>query len=339
MFRLKQSVISSTFINLSPRRGLNKVVEKKVSFFITLKGRQTTFMLLSFATVTAAHLRYLGPNGYLIDYVKEFYQRYTDEKPTEVSPKLQKLVKECMEDLALSDQEKLTTKFIIGNVYEQPKSFGYSHGHDGRVLVLLPQFFNYDSEEDLDKRSILEASPSMLELSEDSKEYTQFRNTFMLSDEAKKFAIARELQRGSKGGYRLEGYLGVITVCANYITCRVINNGLKLLHGPFYRRLGSYLAFGLAHSLFFIHSANILKNGGDKELDEATARINKSYASGGAEFYLRVTARHLCIHQFGKKDEFDSYGDEVKRFLDPLPLKERIAMCRHIMALHDADLT
>ena len=103
--------------------------------------------------------------------------------------------------------------------------------------------------------------------------------------------------------------------------------------------MGSYLAFGFCHSLFFIHSANILKNGGDKELDEATARINKSYASGGAEFYLRETARHLCIHQFGKKDEFDSYGDEVKRFLDPLPLKDRIAMCRHIMALHDADLT
>ena len=340
MFRLRQSVIKPTFINwASSRRGLKKVVEEKVSFFITPQGRGLSFILLSTATVVATNLKYIGPNGYLIDHVKEIYQRYTSDKPTQVSLGLQKLINECMEDLALSDQEKLLTKFIIGNVNEQPKTFGYTHGHDGRVLVILPYFFNHESEENLDKQSVLEVNPNVSKLSENSNEYKQFRNTLMLSDEAKKFAIARELQRGSKGGYRLEAYLGVLSVCTNYILCRTTNNSLRLLHGSFYRRLSSYVAFGLAHCLFFVYSANLLKISGDKELDGATARISKSYARGGAEFYLRETARHLCIRQYVKRDEYDKYGDKVNVFLDHLPLKDRAAACQHIAALHDADLT
>ena len=353
MFWLKhlQYVNKSTFNNwMISWRGLKQIKVKKQketysghSYFTTPKGRTVSFCLLSISSFGIIQLTLLGPNGFLIDHVKDFFQHFSGENHTAIRPKLQQLIKETMEDMALSNDEKMATKFIIANVDENPNSFGYYHGNFyNRVLILLPQFFNHEREEDLDRKSNLEASPVTLDFAENSEEYKKFCTTLMLSDEAKKFGVAREIRRSSVGFFRIQAAFGLVVTGSGFILSKLTNTRLNLIRGPLYFRMINYLAVALTHSLMFIHGSTVLKIAADKEVDEYVCRINKSYAAGGVEFYYKEMARHLYLRQSLKnKNYFDQNGDKEKLvfFLPVFPLSERIARCKHIMALHDADLT
>ena len=336
MFRLKPLILNKNpFINwVSFQRGLKKAPLQKE----TIKGRRLGYVLLV-GGCSIANVLYMSPHGSLIDSVKDYYEHYSEDKPTVIRPKLQQLIEECMKDIGMSEEEKMLTKCVIANVYEQPRSFGYLYGKIfNRVLVLLPQFFNHQSEEDFDKKNTSEAIPFQLDIPENSQEYRQFQSSLMLSDEAKKFAIARELQRSTKGYHRLEATMGVIMVFSAYLVSRVVNTQFKLRNGPRLTRLAAYMSLAVTHSIMFLYTFKYMKNSQETEFDEAVARINKSYARGGVELYLKETARHLYIRQNVTKSDFDRYGDKVPWFGPYLPLEKRMARCRHIMALHDADL-
>lgn len=336
MFRLKPLVLNKTpFINWVPfQRGLKKGPLQKE----TIKGRRLGFYLLV-GGCSIANVLYMSPHGSLIDSVKDYYEHYSEDKPTVIRPKLQQLIEECMKDIGMSEEEKILTKCVIANVYEQPRSYGYFYGKVfNRVLVLLPQFFNHQSEEDFDKKNTSEAIPVRLDLSENSQDYRQFQSSLMLSDEAKKFAIARELQRSTKGYHRWEATMGVIMVFTAYLVSRVVNTQLKLHKGPRFTRMATYMTLAMTHFIMFLYNSKYMKNSQETEFDEAVARISKSYARGGVELYLKETARHLYIRQNVTNSDFDRYGDKVPWFGPYLPLEKRMARCRHIMALHDADL-
>ena len=336
MFRLKPLVLNRTpFINWEPfQRSLKKRPLQKER----MKSRRLGFVLLV-GGCAIGNILYTSPHGSQIDSVKDYYEHYSEDKPTVIRPKLQQLILECMKDIGLSEEEKILTKCVIANVYEQPRSYGYLYGKVfNRVLVLLPQFFNHQSEEDFDKKNMSEAIPFQLDLSENSQEYRQFQNSLMLSDEAKKFAIARELQRSKKGYHRLNAAMGVLMACTTYLMCRVINTQFGLLKGPRSARVVAYISLAVTHFVMFYYSSKYMKNSQETEFDEAVARISKSYARGGVELYLKETARHLYIRQNVTNSDFDRYGDKVPWFGPYLPLEKRMARCRHIMALHDADL-
>ena len=337
MFRLKPLVLKKTpLINWVPfPRGLKKrPLQKEI-----MKSRQFRGFVLLVGGCSIGNILYLSPHGSLIDSVKDYYEHYSEDKPTVIRPKLQQLIVDCMKDIGMSEEEKILTKCVIANVYEQPRSYGYFDGKVfNRVLVLLPQFFNHQSEEDFDKKNTSEAIPVRLDLSENSQEYRQFQSSLMLSDEAKKFAIARELQRSTKGYHRWEAAMGVIMVCAAYLISQVVNIQFGLLKEPRSARMAAYMTLAVTHFIIFLYNSKYMKNSQETEFDEAVARINKSYARGGVELYLKETARHLYIRQNMSSSDFDRYGDKVPWFGPYLPLEKRMARCRHIMALHDADL-
>ena len=182
--------------------------------------------------------------------------------------------------------------------------------------------------------------PVTLELAENSEEYKKFCTTLMLSDDAKKFGIAREIRRSSVGFFRMQAAFGLVVTCSVYIVSRLTNTKLKLIRGPLSARMMSYLAVASTHLIMFLHGSTVLKNAQDKEIDEYVSRISKSYAAGGVEFYLKEMARHLYLRQSMKnEDYFNQNGDRVQFFFMPIfPLSDRIARCKHIIALHDADL-
>jgi len=339
MFRLKPLVLNKTpFLNWVPfQRGLKiKPLQKE-----TMKSRRLGFVLFV-GGCCIGNILYMSPHGSQIDSVKDYYEHYSEDKPTVIRPKLQQLIVECMKDIGMSEEEKLLTKCVIANVYEQPRSYGYFHGKIfNRVLVLLPQFFNHQSEEDFNKKNTSEAIPVQLDLSENSQEYRQFQSSLMLSDEAKKFAIAKELQRSTKGYHRWEAAMGVIMGFTAYLISRVVNTQFGLLKEPRSARMAAYMTLAVAHFIMFFYTFKLMKNSQETEFDEAVARISKSYARGGVELYLKETARHLYIRQNMTSSDFDRYGDKVPWFGPYLPiltLEKRMARCRHIMALHDADL-
>ena len=233
---------------------------KILTFFATDKGRFTSFFLLFGGGIQVAVFRN-AMHSQFQGYLEDLNQHFTDGSPTKLSPKLKQILNEVASELDLSPEEIQNTKVILANV-DEPISYGYrKYSQCQKVLLCLPYYFNCDSKENVDK------------------------NVF-LSDNAKKFGIARELQRASMGVRRLETYFGMALLSSTYICSRVINTKFNLLKLKLMSRLIPYSLLTLIHFGFMWNfSKSVLRVTHENELDDIIARISENFATGGVEFY------------------------------------------------------
>ena len=87
------------------------------------------------------------------DILQSNLQHTIEGHPTMMKPKLNKIITEVLNELKWSEEEQPLLKSFIGNVYEIPKIWGSKpHPKDPnprQMLLLLPHFFNYESEDDI----------------------------------------------------------------------------------------------------------------------------------------------------------------------------------------------
>merc|ERR1719400_1951002 len=125
-----------------------------------------------------------------------------------------------------------------------------------------------------------------------------FAESLVLSADAKRFAIAREIERTKMQPFIVHGTLAAAMTLLNYNIARIMNKKLSLFSRPPMFRM--YLYLGLLPTM--VLSYFLLKDGYnryiDKELDRRAAGVRPDYAVGGMEYYDKL------------KDGYNRYVDK-----------------------------
>ena len=299
---------------------------KLLKKFASDTGRRASFFMLMMGGSTVIVFRNAMETS-LQGYQEDIHQHFTLGQPTKINSKLRSLLKEVTFDMNMSEEDIENTKVIIANVSE-PKALGYRGNFSKKVLLMLPYYFNYNSEADVPK-------------SETYKDKVDYKS-LILTDDAKKFGIAREIQRSIVGMHRLENIYLMVILLSTYIFSRLTNTALKLLQQKFSLRLAFYCAIAISHYVIFWHiPIGLIRCANANELDDFVARLSLGYAQGGVDYYSKERDHNLSLRnltEIGPK-KINLKGNEISSmFYKEVTTTDRMENCEKIVALHHAGL-
>ena len=101
------------------------------------------------------------------------------------------------------------------------------------------------------------------------------QNALILSDDAKRFAIARELERAKTMTYRTNGVILPISIVIGYLLSRAVNKKFDLLRKPPHFRLRMYGIIAPAMIFFAVTLEDIYKYYQEGTLDTKVCQIFK----------------------------------------------------------------
>lgn len=322
------------------KRGLQKkpieVVEpSKLDFLRTPTGRQASFLAYISGGIFLIQFTIIGPHRFLIEKLRQIFTGSTSDPEANISDNFPTLLAECIDQ---NEAKGVKAMFVCGNCYSQPKSFGES---DQKVLLLIPDHFKNENVNQVSNFGTCKHD----NLSSDYKSVVipqDVLGTMVLSENAKKYAIQRELIRTTKSYFHQHGMLAAIVILSNYIVTRITNDRLNTFKLPLSQRLIFYGFTSLFHFYMYQTCSSVLGAAQELELVEMTARQSESLAKGGLEFYTKEKARNLAKRSLFPQDfekKFNLKGDKLNWNLTrSLPLDERIQLCQNIIPLHQAGL-
>ena len=128
-----------------------------------------------------------------------------------------------------------------------------------------------------------------------SKAVDDFLRSLVLSDDAKKFLIARELHRGLKGRHVYESLFPVAFLTASAPVFSGILGGVAgnnfIVKGLVLRLTASSVL------MVYFWLSDWWRRKTDQVIDAAAAELGRDYALGGAEFYDQMLLRHRSLRQ------------------------------------------
>ena len=131
----------------------------------------------------------------------------------------------------------------------------------------------------------------------ESPEAKDFLTNLILSDEAKKFVIARELYRGVKSRHVLETVIPILTLAGISPLLARLAQGLNLKKKPVLLRGIAGLGGGLFISFWYFLIVDWWKRRTERALDAAACQLGPAYARGGVEFYDKMMRRHVALRE------------------------------------------
>ena len=197
----------------------------------------------------------------------------------------------------------------------------------------------------MDKKDAIEGIKATIESNLNPK-VRKLKESIVLSEDAMKFSIARELLRSEWKLHKIQTYLALGFLTSNYLVIKVINNFWKPMSwAPFKARIINVGFWTLSHVIFYFIAKSTHAVNFEKNLDDATARVSPSMARGGIEFFEQEKKRHVALRELypNKRGEklYNLKGDAIptNMFLKGIKVDERIEICTNVYNLHQAGLT
>ena len=160
-------------------------------------------------------------------------------------------------------------------------------------------------------------------------------NSLVLSEDAKRFAIAREIERAKSMYYLSYGAIFPVMITAGYLFCRVANRKRLLFKRwpPAFR----FMMYG-ATSCIMSYAAGVLKDINnyltEAELDKMTCNLGMKYAKGGVEYYDKQLKRNQALRTLvpenAAKNSYNLNGDPWPSLFRPYKYRsitERMQRC------------
>ena len=158
----------------------------------------------------------------------------------------------------------------------------------------------------------------------------------ILSDDGKRFAIAREIERAKTMSYLTNAAILPLLIGVGYLFSRTVNKKFNLLRGPPRIRLQMYALVMpiVAYAAIFLEDLNSYYIEGT--LDRKTCMLGMSYAKGGVEYYDKQIKSNIAMRALnrvnGKKD-YNLHGNPWPSFFRPYKYRYptlRKQMCEEI---------
>ena len=289
------------------------------NWFRTVKGQKTVGGFWIGLSVLGA-LYQVAPHWFFLNQVKSIYQSYTKGFKTPVRNELLKLLNEVVNEMNLSDEEvDHLSVFIVNNMTEP-----YGWGELGKEsLIGIPDFFHYKSVEDvpMERMRIGESHGTgdddmLLTGSQIESEHGQmFADSLVMSDKAKKFAMAREIERTRQIPYMTHAVFSFSFILLLYNSARIVNKRAGLMTKPPIMRGFMYLSLLPTFILTYCLSKDAYNRQVDREVDRLTASIGPDYSAGGTEYYSKMMNRNVALREFqgeSGKSKFNRHGDVIQ---------------------------
>lgn len=221
---------------------------------------------------------------------RKLYQAWSKGEPAALSEKLENVFQQVLKDSAVSSPGNYTAFAAYGF---HPVGAGVPWLPSG-AQIGIPSNFNSTPGDllGITNRTVLINGK---ELEWDSETGGVLRNALVLSEDAQKFAMAREVAQ-------LE-CAGPVLLAAVVPTCLagtwIFSVALKQIFGLFaraviFRAAANTFALGLGALSYFLASDSV-NQWLEFHSDRRAAGLSHNYAKGGAEFYEKILARNKTL--------------------------------------------
>lgn len=318
------------------------VLLRKTRFhwFASGPGRRAVGTAVAVASLGASLVK-AAPNSLALNYMRDIFQNYTHGFRTKPTPDMIGLVDQVCEDMGLSSEEKRQLgTFVMAQT--EPYAWGgmWRKGGGHGVLFGYPDFFHWTSPEQVPMNKMRVGSN--LDSGENigfsrtamgTPEAKMFAESMILSDEAKKFSICREIERTRTHNFIFSSALPGCWMGLTYLVARYANRKLGLFNAPFrpLHRITAYLSIlpAMGFTYFLIKDANQRSLQGF--IDSSAAGLSREYSAGGVEYYTKLMVRNSSLRVLdpSQKDNYNMLG-ELKPGIIRMkhkPLLERKMIC------------
>jgi len=307
---------------------------KFYNWFRTVKGQKTVGGF--WIGLSALGALYQVAPQFFLNQVKSIYQSYSKGFKAPVRSELLKLLNEVVNEMNLSDEEVDHLSVYIVNMTEP-----YGWGELGKEsLIGLPDYFHYESVADvpLERMRIGESHGSgdeniLLTGSQIESEHGRmFSSNLVLSDKAKKFAMAREIERTRQIPHMTHAVFSFSFILLLYNSARIVNKRAELMTKPPIMRGFMYISLLPTFILTYCLSKDTYNRQVDRELDRLTAAIGPDYSVGGEEYYSKIMARNVALRELqgeSGKSKYNRHGDIIQGIIrvKTVSLTERRDIC------------
>jgi len=270
------------------------------NWFSTLKGQKVVGSIWIGLSAFGA-LYHLAPHWFFLNQIKSIYQSYNKGFKTQVQNEMLDLLNTVVTDMNLSDQETQSLNVFISSLSE-PNGWGELGKN---CLLGYPDYFHYNSTEDVPMNQMrigthaTGAGNSNLTGGQiESPLGKSFAESLVLTDNAKKFAFAREIERTRTQPFMTHGVFSFCYILLTYNLARILNKRLELLKRPplfrglMYMGLWPFMVFG------YFMTKDAYNRHMEKALDKSAAGISPDYSQGGVEYYNKILQRNVSIREF-----------------------------------------
>ncbi|XP_011305299.1 transmembrane protein 177-like [Fopius arisanus] len=293
----------------------------RLAWFLTRTGRTFVAVSATAACVTTSLATYL-PHTFMLNQYRDLVAMRKNNDPFEVPPKLQSLFSSVLDDLSFDDYYRLLSKsFMV---------FGFDVYHMGSLsartgtYIGFPINFTYDSTSAVKKNDIFMNEEPINWNREDAK---QLLESLILSDDAKKYAMAREVLMTKSNQILWHSINSGMLTAGCYGFTSKANASLDLYTRPRALRVILYTLSCLFFWGVWCMQKDSLIRFYESRADEHLAQLGDNYIRGGIEYYDKILQRNKALKTLGGPQgakTFNTDGDETFLFRQKhLPITHR----------------
>lgn len=260
-----------------------------MSWFVSPAGRNVARLGALAGTIGGFCVFYL-PNTFLLNKYQELTQRYRNGVPIPLPEKLKILTDEVMVDLKLSPLECSMVKLYT--------VLGFDIHHAGSLLTNtggilgIPLHFRYSAIEEFETSNMRFGDE---EIKWDSPEGQSLKESLILSRDAKKFAIARNLSHLSTGEPFVKGAGSASIIGACYFLASGVNKKQNFYARPVGLRIMWYSLVSMFAYTMWVFGQDFPTCTYEKDADLAAIELGENYINGGFEFYDKILQRNIAL--------------------------------------------
>ncbi|CAI9735692.1 Hypothetical predicted protein [Octopus vulgaris] len=293
----------------------------------TFRSQAIAAVVVSVTAVIKAIPETLGITKY-----KEFFQFYDATKPKPIDDDTNELIEETLFKINLDPHLESRLEMFVN--YGQDVIHKGSLNMKSGAIVGLPIFFSYKQLSDIHTTHLKLKNKSIDWNTENGQ---KFSNSIIMSDKAKKFAIAREIYYAADHSISIDCSLLVFNMSAFYCAYFAMDGLYRLNHrmkwfGKIF--LASSFYFMALGSYLFMH--DIYQRRRDQHADSKAAKLGKDYIEGGIEFYNLLLQRNAALYALlgedGKKIYTPFGNTKISVRMKSLPMTARRDFMKETLA-------
>ncbi|CAG0914662.1 unnamed protein product [Notodromas monacha] len=297
-------------------------------FWASEAGRRTAGTLVGVASVSGA-LLHIIPHGPLYEEYASIFQAYYEGFPVSLRPEVRELAEKVRDEVAASTSDN-NVKFYVNCGFD-PVTIGSTKTRFG-ATVGLPYNINYVSTEDINR---VELNLNEKLFPSSSAEGKKVLETLILSKDAQKFLIARELEIAHSYRVWISAFSTAGIIFLVYLWSHKFNKHLNLFSRSWKWRATLYTILTAIALTIRMLLGDSYRNRLEMKADKFASELGPDFAAGGKEYLTKCLERNKMLRELLGDDGVKKYtptGNEVAlvRQQQP-PLTHRLDVMQKIV--------
>nr|XP_050869566.1 transmembrane protein 177 [Vespula vulgaris]XP_050869575.1 transmembrane protein 177 [Vespula vulgaris] len=283
--------------------------------------RRKFHLIFGISASITAYCVNLMPHTIFLDKLENTVAFYRRGVRLRINNKVKELCKEVMDDLKLPENtQSLIKPFYVFGFH--PFQAGTLNKMFGGIIGIPSNFLFHDTADAAVEKLVINNK----ELDRMREEANDLFNSLVLSKNAQKYVIAREILKiMSNEVYLSAGSLSCIVIIMTSIYSNITHKFNLYEKKASYRRI-LYLFFTLVGCAFWVAFKDAVRCRIDATIDENISQLGLSYINGGKEYYEKELKKNIALRSLMEKDGEKCYhidGNEKRWGFMSLPLSER----------------